>query len=131
MIGGRRFFLASFIFFSFLLVFSPRAIPQVGLPIKIEASREPVRLQAGHISYDKAEDSYVAEGNVEIWQGDRKLTANRVFVNARTNEAEATGNVVLVQGEDVLRSERMQIDLDTSLGIILQGTLFLKRQIDA
>ena len=128
MIGGRRFFLASFIFFSFLLVFSPRAIPQVGLPIKIEASREPVRLQAEHISYDKAEDSYVAEGNVEIWQGDRKLTANRVFVNARTNEAEATGNVVLVQGEDVLRSERMQIDLDTSLGIILQGTLFLKKQ---
>jgi len=128
MIRGRRFFPASFIFFSFLLPFSPSAISQVGLPIKIEASREPVRLQAEHISYDKTEDSYVAEGNVEIWQGDRKLTANRVLVNARTNEAEATGNVVLVQGEDVLRSEKMQIDLDTSLGIILQGTLFLKKQ---
>jgi LPS-assembly protein len=128
MIGGRRFFLASFIFFSFLLLLSPIAISQVGPAIKIEASREPVRLRAEHISYDKAEDSYVAEGNVEIWQGDRKLTANRVWVNARTNEAEATGNVVLVQGEDVLRSEKMQIDLDTSLGIILQGTLFLKKQ---
>jgi LPS-assembly protein len=128
MICGRRIFLAFFVFFLFLLLFSSSAISQVGPPIKIEASREPVRLQAEHISYDKAEDFYVAEGNVEIWQGDRKLIANRVLVNARTNEAEATGNVVLVQGEDVLRSEKMQIDLDTSLGIILQGTLFLKRQ---
>ena len=85
-------------------------------------------MRADHISYDKAENSYAAEGNVEIWQGDRKLTADRVYLNAGTNEAEATGNVVLVQGQDFLRSEKMKIDLDTSLGIILHGTLFLKKQ---
>lgn len=96
--------------------------------MKFEASAEPIRLRADYISYDKAENSYVAEGNVEIWQGDRKLTADRVYLNADTNEAEATGNVVLVQGEDFLRSQKMKIDLDTSLGIIFRGTLFLKKQ---
>lgn len=85
-------------------------------------------MRADHISYDKAENSYAAEGNVEIWQGDRKLTADRLYLNADTDEAEATGNVILVQGNDFLRSEKMKIDLDTSLGIIFRGTLFLKKE---
>ena len=38
------------------------------------------------------------------------------------------GNVVLIQRQDVLRSEQMKIDLDTSRGIVLKGTLFLKQQ---
>lgn len=85
-------------------------------------------MQADHIAYDRTEDSYVAEGKVEVWEGNRKLAADRVFLNARTNEAEAIGNVILVQGEDVLRGERMKINLETSLGIIIQGSLFLKKQ---
>jgi LPS-assembly protein len=70
----------------------------------------------------------VAEGRVEIWQGRQRLTADRVVVNATTNEAEATGNVTLVQGEDTLKSERMAVDLNTNLGIVVEGTLFLKNQ---
>ncbi len=50
------------------------------------------------------------------------------MVNAATREAEATGNVTLVQGEDFLKSERMAIDLNTHLGIVIEGTLFLKQQ---
>ncbi|MBI4495956.1 MAG: LPS-assembly protein LptD [Deltaproteobacteria bacterium] len=112
-----------------LLAGSPgRAFPQPPAWQKYETPREPVRLRADHLAYDQAEDSYVAEGNVEAWQGDRKLTADRLVLRARTNELEARGNVVLVQGEDVLRSEEMRIALDTSLGLIVEGTLFLKQQ---
>jgi len=96
--------------------------------MKYESSREPVRLQADSVTYDRGENTYLAEGKVEMWQGDRKLTADRVVLNAETQEAEATGKVILVQGDDVLRSERMKIDLDTSLGIVVKGTLFLKKQ---
>lgn len=65
---------------------------------------------------------------MEVWEGNRKLVADRVFLNGRTNEAEAIGNVILVQGEDVLRSATMKINLETNLGIIIQGSLFLKEQ---
>ncbi|MDO8956438.1 MAG: putative LPS assembly protein LptD, partial [Deltaproteobacteria bacterium] len=95
---------------------------------KPETSSGPIRVQADYIAYDRTEDSYVAEGKVEVWEGNRKLAADRVFLNARTNEAEAIGNAILVQGEDVLRGERMKINLETSLGIIIQGSLFLKKQ---
>ncbi len=126
--GGRRFFLAFSFFFPFLLFLSPIALAQTFSPLQVKTPGEPIRMRADHISYDKTENTYVAEGKVEIWQGDRKLTADRVSLNAGTNEAEATGNVVLVQGGDVLQSKEMKIDLDTSRGIVLKGTLFLKQQ---
>ena len=96
--------------------------------LKFDSVREPVRIQANEVSYDHKEEVYTAEGKVEIFQGDRKLSADRVTLSGKSNEVEATGNVILVQGEDVLRSERMKINLDTSLGIIVRGTLFLKKQ---
>ncbi|RPJ42349.1 MAG: LPS-assembly protein LptD, partial [Deltaproteobacteria bacterium] len=96
--------------------------------LKFEAVREPVRIQADQVSYDHKDEAYVAEGKVEIFQGDRKLSADRVTLSGKTNEVEASGNVILVQGEDILRSERIKVDLDTSLGIIVRGTLFLKKQ---
>ncbi len=100
---------------------------RVPLP-KFEAGQEPIRIQADHIAYDRNEDMYTAEGKVEIFQGDRKLTADRVTLNGKTHEAEATGNVILVQGDDVLRSQKMKVNLDTNLGIIVRGMLFLKKQ---
>ena len=128
MIAVHRWSLVFAICLFSLLFFSPGAFSQPFLATKYEPAGEPVHVRADHITYDKSENSYLAEGNVEVWQGDRKLTADRLRLNARNNEAEATGNVVLVQGEDVLRSERANIDLDTSLGIVFQGTLFLKKQ---
>jgi LPS-assembly protein len=113
-----------FLFFAFL----PQADAQVSFLEKLEALHGPIRVQADHVAYDKTEDSYVAEGKVEVWEGNRKLAADRVFLNARTSEAEATGNVILVQEEDVLHSESMKINLETNLGIIIQGSLFLKKQ---
>ena len=126
--GGRRLFLTFSFFLSFLLFLSPSALAQMLSPLQVKTPGEPIRMRADHISYDRKENTYVAEGKVEIWQGDRKLMADRVSLNADTNEADATGNVVLVQGRDVLKSQQMKIDLDTSRGIVLKGSLFLKQQ---
>ena len=126
--GGRRLFLTFSFFFLFLFLLSPIAFAQIFSPVQVKTPGEPVRMRADHISYDKTENTYLAEGKVEIWQGDRKLTADRVSLNAGTNEAEATGNVVLVQAGDVLQSQQMKMDLDTNRGIVLKGTLFLKQQ---
>ncbi len=126
-----RPFSAIFLLFSLAFLLTGPATESWGQQIsvlKFDSIQEPVRIQADQVSYDHKEDSYTAEGKVEIFQGDRKISADRVSLNGKTNEVEASGNVVLVQGEDVLRSERVKINLDTSLGIIVRGTLFLKKQ---
>ncbi|NWF56335.1 MAG: LPS-assembly protein LptD, partial [Syntrophaceae bacterium] len=125
---GQRWFLIpslpAFLFLAFLSAAYSQAIPS----LKYEPSLEPWRIRADSVSFDQAANTYVAEGRVEIWQEKQRLTADRVLVNAATRELEASGNVTLAQGEDYLRSERMSIDLKTSLGIVVEGTLFLKAQ---
>jgi LPS-assembly protein len=128
MVPGKRWSLVSSVLAFLLLVLLSDGHSQVSPLMKYEPSREPWKVRADSISFDHATQTYVAEGRVEIWQGSRRLTADRVVLNAETHEAEATGNVTLIQGEDSLRAEEMKIDLDTDLGIVIQGTLFLKKQ---
>lgn len=111
----------------FLLILPSGGFSQTPL-LKYDYSKDPIRIRADSITYDDVNKVYLAEGHVEISQGDRKLTASRVALNSETQEAEATGNVVLVQGEDSLRGDRMNIALDTNLGVIVHGVLFLKKQ---
>lgn len=112
-----------------LLIFLPSfGFPQISSVAKYEAGSGPIRIRAERMSYDRDANLYEAEGQVEIWQGGQKLTADRVQFQGKSYLAEATGNVILVQAGDVLRAERMLIDLDTSMGIVFEGTLFLKQQ---
>jgi LPS-assembly protein len=117
-------FVSLLLFLSFFL-----CVPAVfAAGFQYNTSREPVRIQADLITYDGENREYIAEGNVEIWQGDTKLTADRVVLKEETRKAEATGHVILVKGSDVLRGSKMTIDLETKLGVIIQGSLFLKQQ---
>ena len=117
-------------FVSLLLLFFFFVIVDRGFAAAIQynTSREPIRIQADLITYDRENGEYIAEGKVEILQGDTKLNADRVVLNEESRKAEATGNVVLVKGDDVLRGSKMTIDLETKLGIVIRGTLFLKKQ---
>ena len=101
---------------------------QVPPGMNFEMGTGPIRIRADRMSYDRERDLYEAEGRVEIWQEDRKFTADRVLYWRAAHLAEAIGNVTLVQGPDVLRADRMVIDLDRALGVIIEGTLFLKQQ---
>ncbi len=85
----------------------------------------PWQIAADEISYDDRAQRYVAEGNVRITKGDRRLTADYVRFDHRTMEAEARGHVVLVAGGDMLFGDRVEIDLENQIGTITQGTIFL------
>jgi LPS-assembly protein len=125
---GRRWGFGPSLLVLFFLIFPSRGFAQAPSIMKSEPTREPIRIQADSTTYDDTTRTYLAEGKVEIWQADSKLTADRVILNSETQEAEATGNAVLVRGNDFLRGERMKVALDTNLGIVIHGTLFLKRQ---
>jgi transposase len=82
---------------SFFLSFLPSSggFTQDSSLFKYESTREPVRIRADSISYDDSTKTYTAEGKVEVFQADRKLTADKILLNAQTQEVEATGNVRL------------------------------------
>ncbi len=88
----------------------------------------PIEIEAEHLSYDKEEQLYQAHGNVEVVRGDFSLRAEHARLSAATNEMVAWGKVVLREGEDVLECERLEVNLNTRVGKVYQGKLFLKDQ---
>jgi LPS-assembly protein len=87
----------------------------------------PWRLRAEKVSYDAARRFYVAEGRVELSQGDRRLTAQRLELEEQTKVARLFGEVVLVSGEDVLSGREGVVNLATQAGELQDARLFLKR----
>jgi LPS-assembly protein len=81
----------------------------------------PVTVYADRIENLEVERLLLAEGNVQIEQGDVRLEADRVEVNTETGEAVATGRVVLFDGRDRLTGERIEYSLRSGTGIVYQA----------
>ncbi len=81
----------------------------------------PVTVYADRLENLERERLLIAEGNVQIEQGDVRLEADRVEVNTETGEAVATGNVVLFDGRDRLTGERIEYSLRSGTGIVYKA----------
>ena len=74
------------------------------------ASDEPVTFTADEVEFDQNNDTVVARGRVEAWQGLRVLRADRFTYNRTTGVATAEGNVVLIEPDgQVLFAERAEL----------------------
>ena len=87
----------------------------------------PWKIRADTVTYDAANHLYIAEGNVEIRQGDRRIHAEQVEVNEATKIARVKGNVVLVLDEDIFTGQEGQFNLATRCGEMTGARLFLKK----
>ena len=81
----------------------------------------PVTVYADRLENLERERLLLAEGNVQIEQGDVRLEADRVEINTDTGEAVATGNVVLFDGRDRLTGERIEYSLRSGTGIVYKA----------
>ena len=81
----------------------------------------PVTVYADRVENLEREKLLVAEGNVQIEQGDVRLEADRVEINTETSEAIATGRVVLFDGRDRLTGERIEYNLRTATGVVFKA----------
>jgi LPS-assembly protein len=81
----------------------------------------PVTVYADHVQNLEQEKLLLAEGNVQLEQGDVRLEADRVEVNTETGEAVASGRVVLFDGRDRLTGERIEYNLRSATGIVYQA----------
>ncbi len=81
----------------------------------------PVTVFADRIENLERERLLIAEGRVEIEQGDVRLEADRVEVNTETGEAVAVGRVVFFDGRDRLTGERLEYSFRTGTGIVYRA----------
>ena len=80
-----------------------------------------VELKADRQEYDTNSQTVTASGNVFLRFRNAEMTADTVRVNISTRQAVAEGNVVLKRGEQILRGERFEYDLETERGTIVSA----------
>src|SRR5262249_43894714 len=88
--------------------------------LSIEAG-SPVTVYADHVQNLEQEKLLLAEGNVQLEQGDVRLESDRMEVNTETGEAVASGRVVLFDGRDRLTGSRIEYNLRSGTGIVYQA----------
>lgn len=91
------------------------------------APKIPVAIKADKLDYDRANDRYVGSGNVKVDQEGMHVEADTVTMNNKTGEAIAEGHVYFRDKGDVIRAEKLQINMNTKAGIIYRGDLFMNK----
>ena len=87
----------------------------------------PVDIQARALEYQSERNTYTAEGDVELREGPRILTADFVLYNTETDDVFAEGNVVFRDQSDVIEADRLTLNLVTKRGTIDRGKVFIKQ----
>lgn len=87
---------------------------------------ESVDISARSLEYDKTRNMYMATGDVELNEGTRRLTADEVVYFLDTADVTATGNVMFKDGEDIIRCQRLTVNLERKTGTIEKGTIYIK-----
>lgn len=89
----------------------------------------PVEVSADELNVDQDTGEAIFTGNVVIGQGEMRLSAARVLVIYRQDQAgierlEATGGVTLVSGADAAESQRADYDIDSGT-IVMTGDVLM------
>jgi len=88
----------------------------------------PVSIEADSLTYDSAAATYHAAGQVRLSKGELSLTAERVDWNTQTGDAVASGQVRVTDPVGEMSGEEMSLNLDSGLGHLRQGRVFLREQ---
>lgn len=91
-------------------------------------SDEPIHLKADQLEYLKETDLYIAQGDAEVVQGSMRLTADTLRLDGKTGKLLGLGHIHYFDGENTIEAERIEVNVDTKLGIIYNGKIFLKAE---
>lgn len=104
------------------------ALAQPVSPPAVETMNEPVRIIADSINYDRRTGVYSAQGNVEIYWGNRILKADMARFYEQTKFAQATGNVFYTEDEGTLRGDYLEVNFETKQALLKDGDLFYRKE---
>ncbi len=85
----------------------------------------PIHIQADHLTYHKATQTYDGKGSVVVVQGPLRLEADEVVLEVDTGQVKATGRVHLNDGLRDIRGDRLDFNVNTTTGVIFHGRLFV------
>jgi LPS-assembly protein len=103
------------------------AVPGIGGPIGgFDGPGPPWEIRAEVVEYDPEQRVYAARDGVTIVREDLRLSADRVLFHPDTRVAVAEGHVVLAAGGDILRGDRLTVNLDDRTGTLHDGELFFR-----
>ncbi len=129
-ISGNFVFLNRILILMLLVCSVAVALPAPAFPdmgsIAQDSPDTPWHIAADEISYDKNIDQYIARGHVTISQEARRLSADFVRFDHKTNMAYASGHVMMTAGEDVMTGSSMNVNLASETGTLYEGTIFIK-----
>lgn len=114
----------SWVVVAWMVVAPAFALAQERRELSLDAGEAPVTVFADRIEHLERERLLIAEGRVEIEQGETRLEADRVEVNTETGEAVAVGRVVFFDGRDRLLGERLEYNFRTGTGIVYRAEGF-------
>ncbi|MBP2676193.1 MAG: Organic solvent tolerance protein [Deltaproteobacteria bacterium] len=110
------------------------AFAQDDLPSKMLGSRfgagalllnGPVNIDADTLDYDEEKGVVLAEGNVEVTLGPRKMRADRIRYEFGTGEAELAGKVAYKDADEQFAFDRITINLGTETGVLYNGNILI------
>ena len=89
----------------------------------------PVEVTADNLDVNQVDGSAEFSGDVLVIQGEMRMSAARVFVvydreNSRIARLEATGDVLLVSGDDAAEADRADYEIDSGT-IVMTGNVLL------
>ena len=113
--------------FIFSLIQLLAAVLALGAPDPARME-DPFEITADEITYDGERNLYVADGNVRVVQGGRKLRAAWVAFSTETRLGVAEGDVELLDAGDRLSAAFMVFDVDTLQGSLFHGELDIGSQ---
>jgi len=86
-----------------------------------------ITIKADSMKQNLAEDSFIATGHVEVqWHG-MVLNADEATFNRKTGMLVATGNIVMIKGNDILKGTTFSMNLETGRIELEHGDLSVRQ----
>jgi LPS-assembly protein len=120
-----------FVFFLLGAVFRPAAAPAAATDVASESIQRPkgtIHLSADRLEYRREEQAYVAEGSVDIDQPPLHMKADRARLDTAAEKLAAEGNVFFSDGANDIHAERLEVNIDTQLGVIYRARVFVRKE---
>lgn len=86
-----------------------------------------ISIKADNLQQETGNERYRATGSVVITWSGMKLNAAEATYDAATKLLVATGSVVMVKGDDVLKGERFSVNVETGKSELDQGSLTVRK----
>ena len=86
-------------------------------------TNQPLTITAERIDHLQEQEVYEADGSVVVTQGSLRLTADHVTINSLPGTLVATGHVHFHDPNSDLKSERLELNVNTEAGVVTNGSM--------